>query len=110
MCKFKSIPNIDPEFKHQRDRKNAKYISFNKDGICDGCKQNEVKEKIDYKAREKNYFYCDKHRKSNGDFDCLVPGSGGKDSVYASHILKYKYGMNPLTCTWPPILYTDYEI
>ena len=24
------------------------------------------------------------------------------------HILKYKYGMNPLTSTWPPILYTDY--
>lgn len=38
----------------------------------------------------------------------MVPGSGGKDSVYAAHILKYKYGMNPLTVTWPPILYTDY--
>ena len=50
----------------------------------------------------------DKHRKSNGDYDCLVPGSGGKDSTFASHILKYKYGMNPLTSTWPPILYTDY--
>ena len=24
------------------------------------------------------------------------------------HILKYKYGMNPLTITWPPALYTDY--
>jgi len=22
--------------------------------------------------------------------------------------LKYKYGMNPLTITWPPILYTEY--
>jgi len=26
----------------------------------------------------------------------------------ASHILKYKYGMNPLTITWPPMLYTEY--
>ena len=50
----------------------------------------------------------DKHRKGNKEFDCLVPGSGGKDSSFVSHILKYKYGMNPLTCTWPPILYTDY--
>ena len=25
-----------------------------------------------------------------------------------AHLLKYKYGMNPLTITWPPILYTDY--
>jgi N-acetyl sugar amidotransferase len=37
-----------------------------------------------------------------------VPGSGGKDSGYAAHVLKYKYGMHPLTVTWPPILYTDY--
>ena len=36
----------------------------------------------------------------------IVP-VGGKDSCYASHILKNKYGMNPLTVTWPPILYTD---
>ena len=50
----------------------------------------------------------DKHRKNNGDYDCLVPGSGGKDSIFAAHILKYKYGMHPLTTTWPPILYTDY--
>ncbi len=102
-------PASIPEFKHQKDRKNAKYISFGNDGICDGCKQNEIKKKIDYNSREKELLrLLDKFRKSNGDFDCLVPGSGGKDSVYASHILKYKYGMNPLTCTWPPILYTDY--
>ncbi|MBM3703296.1 MAG: N-acetyl sugar amidotransferase, partial [Actinobacteria bacterium] len=44
----------------------------------------------------------------DGYYDCLVPGSGGKDSAYQAHILKYKYGMNPLTVTWPPILYTDY--
>ena len=25
-----------------------------------------------------------------------------------AHLLKYKYGMNPLCITWPPILYTDY--
>ena len=49
----------------------------------------------------------DKFRKHDV-YDCLVPGSGGKDSVYAAHLLKYKYKMNPLTVTWPPILYTDY--
>ena len=37
----------------------------------------------------------------------LVPGSGGKDSVYAAHVLKYKYGMNPLTVTWAPHIYTE---
>ena len=46
---------------------------------------------------------CDLHRNDNGDYDVIVPGSGGKDSAYASHVLKYKYGMNPLTVTWAPL-------
>ena len=29
-------------------------------------------------------------------------------TVFQSHILKYKYGMNPLTVTWSPHLYTDW--
>ncbi len=37
----------------------------------------------------------------------VVPGSGGKDSAFTAHVLKYKYGMNPLTVTWAPHLYTD---
>ena len=37
-----------------------------------------------------------------------MPGSGGKDSFYASYILKYKYKMNPLTVTWAPHIYTDW--
>ena len=40
----------------------------------------------------------------------IVGGSGGKDSCYAAHVLKYKFGMNPLTVTWPPILYTEYGL
>ena len=51
---------------------------------------------------------CDKHRRNDGHYDCLIPGSGGKDSFYQSHVLKYKYGMNPLTVTWAPHLYTDW--
>ena len=49
----------------------------------------------------------EKYRSKDGSYDCLVPGSGGKDSVHAAYLLKYKYGMHPLTVTWPPILYTD---
>ena len=50
----------------------------------------------------------DKYRRNDGYYDCIVPGSGGKDSAFQAHILKTKFGMNPLTVTWPPILYTDY--
>ena len=103
-------PTSIPEFTHQKDRKNANYITFNDDGVCDGCIQCERKESnIDWEEREDELLkLLAKYRKNDGSYDCLVPGSGGKDSVYASHLLKYKYDMHPLTVTWPPILYTDY--
>ncbi len=101
-------PASIPEWKHDVNRTKANYINFT-DGICDGCIQAIKKKEINWKSREEELLILlDKHRKNNGDYDCLVPGSGGKDSVFASIILKEKYGMNPLTVTWPPILYTDY--
>ena len=30
----------------------------------------------------------DKYRSKDGSYDVIVPGSGGKDSFYAAHILK----------------------
>ena len=48
----------------------------------------------------------DRHRKNSG-YDCVVPSSGGKDSSFTAHILKYKYNMNPLTVTWAPHLFTE---
>ena len=102
-------PASIPEFEHTFERKNAKYLNISDDGICDACKISELKEKINWKKRESELIkLCNKFRKYDGSYDCIVPGSGGKDSVYQSHILKTKYGMNPLTITWPPILYTEY--
>ena len=63
---------------------------------------------MDSKRGRELVVLLDKYRSNDGSYDCLVPGSGGKDSAYQAHVLKYKYGMNPLTVTWPPILYTDY--
>lgn len=101
-------PNTTQEFKHNKNSKKST-ININEDGICDACKQAEIKEKIDWKEREKELLdLLAKYRRNDGYYDCIVPGSGGKDSAFAAHILKYKYGMNPLTVTWPPILYTDY--
>ena len=49
----------------------------------------------------------DSFKRSDGGYDVIVPGSGGKDSAFTAHVLKYKYGMNPLTVTWAPHLYTE---
>jgi N-acetyl sugar amidotransferase len=96
------------EFKHTKESKKVT-MNFDSEGVCDACRQAEQKDLIDWDEREKELVaLLDKHRRTDGQYDCLVPGSGGKDSAYQAHILKYKYGMNPLTVTWPPILYTDY--
>ena len=101
-------PSSTVEMKHTKDSK-KQTISFGEDGVCDACKQSEAKWGIDWEQREKELVeLLDKYRKNDGSYDCLVPGSGGKDSAYQAHVLKYKYGMNPLTVTWPPILYTEY--
>jgi N-acetyl sugar amidotransferase len=102
-------PASIPEFRHLPDRQGAKYMHIDEEGVCDACRHADQKEAINWKVREEELVrLLDQHRRNDGAYDCLVPGSGGKDSVYQSHVLKYRYGMHPLTCTWPPTLYTDY--
>lgn len=111
-CKKCVMSNQRPisaiEFKHTKDSKKTT-MNFDEEGVCDACRTSETKETINWGKREEELLeLLDKHRSKDGSYDCLVPGSGGKDSAFQAHVLKYKYGMHPLTCTWPPILYTDY--
>ena len=111
-CKKTLISNQRPtssiEFYHNKKSK-KKTLFIDKNRISDSWKYSRRKKKINYKKREKELLnLLEKYRSNNRHYDCIVPGSGGKDSCYATHILKYKYGMNPLTVTWPPILYTNY--
>jgi len=100
-------PASMPEFTHDKATRHVT-LNLDEDGVCDACRFAEKKEEIDWEQREKDLLeLLDTYRKNDGSYDCVAPGSGGKDSVYAAHILKYKYGMHPLTCTWPPILYTE---
>lgn len=99
-------PSSVVEFKHRSNDKKPTVIF--EDGICSACKYAEIKKTIDWDSREKELKeICNKYRSSNGSYDCIVPGSGGKDSAYVSHILKTKYKMHPLTVTWAPHKYSD---
>ncbi|MDC8758882.1 N-acetyl sugar amidotransferase [Janthinobacterium fluminis] len=104
--------NLPPEVKfctlctvsNQRPR-----ISFDANGVCSACNFALYKRnKIDWAERERELIaLCDRHRKNNGEYDVIVPCSGGKDGSYVAHQLKYKYGMNPLTVTWAPLKATE---
>lgn len=101
-------PNSAPEYAHKQDSRKAT-IHFGDDGVCDACRAAESKARIDWDQRERELVeLCDRHRRTDGRYDCLVPGSGGKDSFMQAHLLKYKYGMHPLTVTWAPHIHTPW--
>ncbi len=101
-------PNSAQEFKNKANG-SKETVAFDEHGVCRACKVAEKKRLTDWDKRaDELRILCDKYRKSDGSYDCLVPGSGGKDSFYAAHQLKYKFGMNPLTITWAPHMYTDW--
>ena len=60
------------------------------DGICNACKNFDLKDKINWKSRKKEFeeivrFF--RHKKKS-NWDCIVPSSGGKDSTYQAFFLR----------------------
>lgn len=102
-------PNSAVEYGHTKDSKKST-IHLDENGVCDACRLAEQKHnRIDWEQRERELMaLCDRYRRHDGTYDCVVPGSGGKDSFFAAHVLKYKYGMHPLTVTWAPHVYTEW--
>lgn len=80
-------------------------ITFDAKGRCNACVWTETKKNIDWDVRLKELEkLLEKHRRNDGQFDCMVPVSGGKDGSYVAYNLKHKYGMNPLCLTVTPAL------
>ena len=100
-------PTSTIEGKHKKNEKKPTTQFTN--GVCDACRWAVIKEtEIDWKDRENELQeLCDRYRKGNGEYDVVVPASGGKDSMYVAHLLKHKYNMNPLTVTWAPNIWTE---
>lgn len=101
-------PNSVVEFKNTGSEKKPT-IFFDEEGVCSACRYADLKKtQIDWERRERELKdLCEKFRSRTGHYDMVIPGSGGKDSDFVAHMMKYKYGMNPLTVTWAPHKYTD---
>ena len=76
---------------------------FNEEGICRFCREYK---KIDVAMQEeiRKGYEADLERalkdcKGQGEYDCLVPLSGGKDSLYLIYKLKIEYGLKVLAFT-----------
>jgi N-acetyl sugar amidotransferase len=84
-------------------------IEFDAEGTCSACNYADYKRsQVNWDEREQQLIeLCSRYRKGNGEYDVIVPCSGGKDGSFVAHQLKYKYGMNPLTVTWAPLKATE---
>ncbi|WP_220150893.1 N-acetyl sugar amidotransferase [Thalassospira xiamenensis] len=77
-------------------------LTFDEHGVCSGCRTHDEQDTVDWGQREKLFReLCEDYRSKDGRrYDCLIPVSGGKDSFYQIHLLKFVYGMNPLLVTY----------
>ena len=80
------------------------FIEFDEDGVCSFCRTYKPTK---LKSMSELHAYCDYHRSQNGEADCLVALSGGRDSCYVLHYLKTELDMHPITYTYDWGLVTD---
>lgn len=79
-------------------------IRFDKNGICNFCTSFQEQK---LSGEDRLLRRLDAVRSKNGEQDCLVGLSGGRDSSYGMYLLKDKYGMTPLAYTFDWGLTTD---
>jgi N-acetyl sugar amidotransferase len=84
-------------------------VKFDELGICQACQSSEQKIHINWLEREKILRTLLENAKANAgkNYDCIVPISGGKDSVYQLHVLVKVYGMKPLAVTFSHNWYSE---
>lgn len=72
-------------------------IQFNEKGVCNICQMQEFKQKkMDWKKLKGDLDTLISQYKGKGDYDCLIPFSGGKDSTFTLYYLVKEYGLKPL--------------
>ena len=62
--------------------------SFNEKQICSACEYHDVYESLSteqWSDRKKIFEKILNENKSNSNYDCIIPVSGGKDSYFQAH-------------------------
>src|SRR5882672_6021347 len=76
----------------------ATQLTFDKHGVCSGCRTHEEQKTIDWDRRRRIFDkLVDEYRSKDGsNYDCVIAVSGGKDSFWQAHLLCKEYGLKVL--------------
>lgn len=87
-CKLCVMPDIKPD------------LHLDEQGVCNACRSYENRAEVDWDARHTELLQLlEKYRRrEGGNWDCIVPVSGGKDSTYQV-VRMLQLGLNPLCIT-----------
>lgn len=82
-------------------------LEFNEEGVCNACTNYENRSDVDWGERKRELLaILDRYRSKGDSWDCLIPVSGGKDSIYQV-VKMLEFGMNPLCVNVSPCGPTD---
>jgi len=74
----------------------AETNKFNSDGTCSVCVQIDIKKEINWTKKKIELDNLINKYKNKSAYDCIIPFSGGKDSVFALYYLVKNYNIKPL--------------
>ena len=81
------------------------FMRFDDHGVCMICnnyvKKNQPRPFSDLEKM------VDPYRRPNGEPDCIIPFSGGRDSTFMLHVVKKELGLNPIAFTYDWGMVTD---
>ena len=81
------------------------FIEYDEKGECNYCKK--YKKKNHARSLDELEALVKPYRSKDGSPDCLVPFSGGRDSMYVMHVIKKELGLNPIAFTYDWGMVTD---